>query len=519
MSATTSAPPAFTVVPFRGIITVCAMVATLMQALDSTIANVALPYMQGSLSATSDQISWVLTSYITAAAIMTAPVGWLSARFGRKNLFLVCVFGFTVASMLCGAAQSLGQMVAFRLLQGIFGAALVPLSQSTMLDIYPPEQRGSAMALWGMGVMVGPILGPTLGGYLTDVYNWRWVFYVNLPFGILAFVGLLVCLPKFAVNSALRFDWIGFGVLAMGIGGLQMMLDRGQDQDWFGSNEIIVEAILAALGLYLFVVHLITAKKPFISPAIFTDRNFGMSLIMMFAVGMVLLASSALLAPFLQTLSGYPVATAGLTLAPRGFGTMAAMMISGRLSTRVDPRKLMGFGVILLVWSLWNSTTRTQDVADRTMIINIMVQGAGLGFVFIPLQLVAFTTIDPRLRTDGTSLLSLFRNVGSAIGVSVTSALLAHNTQVNHAQLASGITPFNRALQGGGAVTRMLDPYTAHGAAMLDQMINQQATLIGYIDDFKLMMLTTMPTILLLFLMRRPSRLAKPPADAHAAID
>ncbi len=510
---------AFVKVPHRGLITFCAMVATLMQSLDSTIANVALPYMQGSLSATTDQISWVLTSYITAAAIMTAPVGWLSARFGRKNLFLVCLFGFTAASMLCGAAQSLGQIVAFRLLQGVFGAALVPLSQSTMLDIYPPEQRGSAMAIWGMGVMVGPILGPTLGGYLTDVYNWRWVFYVNLPFGIIAIAGLMLFLPKAPINAALRFDWIGFGVLALGIGAFQMMLDRGQDKDWFGSNEIIVEGILAGLGIYLFIVHLYTAKRPFISPAIFSDRNFGTSLVVMFAVGMVLLASSALLAPFLQTLAGYPVATAGVTLAPRGFGTMFAMMVAGRLSTKVDPRHLMAFGIALLCGSLYYSTTWTQDISEHALMINIMVQGAGLGFVFIPLQVVAFATLSPALRTDGTSLLSLFRNVGSAIGVSVTSALLAHNTQVVHAELGAGVTPFNRALQAGGAVTRMLNPATQHGAVALDQMVNQQALLIAYIDDFKLLVLTTAPAALLLFLMRKPAKLSAPPADAHAAMD
>ena len=509
----------FEKVPHRALITVCVMVATLMQSLDSTIANVALPYMQGSLSATSDQISWVLTSYITAAAIMTAPVGWLSARFGRKNLFLVCLVGFTVASMLCGAAQSLGQIVAFRLLQGVFGAALVPLSQSTMLDIYPPEQRGSAMAIWGMGVMIGPILGPTLGGYLTDVYDWRWVFYVNLPFGIIATGGLLAFMPKAAINAALKFDWLGFGVLALGIGGLQMMLDRGQDKDWFGSNEIIIEGILAVVGLYLFVVHMLTAKRPFIPPAVFGDRNFNASLAVMFAVGVVLLASSALLAPFLQTLAGYPVATAGVTLAPRGFGTMAAMMIAGRLSSKVDPRKLMAFGIALLCGSLSYSTTWTQDISESAMMLNIVVQGAGLGFVFIPLQMVAFTTLDPKLRTDGTSLLSLFRNVGSAIGVSVTFSQLAHNSQVVHAELGAAITPFNRALQVGGAVTRMLNPATQHGAVMLDQMVNQQALLIAYIDDFKLLVLTTAPAALLLFLMKRPKRTVVLPADAHAAMD
>ena len=242
------------------------MGATLMQALDQTIANVALPYMQGSLSASFDEITWVLTSYITAAAIMTAPVGWLAQRFGRKQLFIICLVGFTITSMLCGAAQSLTQMVVFRLMQGMCGAALVPLSQATLLDIYPIEQRGQAMAIWGVGVMLGPILGPTLGGYLTEIYNWRWVFYVNLPFGILATGGLLIFMPRSQAQNSLRFDWIGFAALSMAIGALQLMLDRGQDKDWFSSREIIVEAVLAGLGLYLFTVHLFSAAHPFIPP-------------------------------------------------------------------------------------------------------------------------------------------------------------------------------------------------------------------------------------------------------------
>ncbi len=515
MTTTEASPGA---VPHRAIITACAMVATLMQALDSTIANVALPYMQGSLSATSDQITWVLTSYIVAAAIMTAPVGWLSARFGRKPLFLVCLVGFTIASMLCGVAQSLGQMVVFRVLQGVFGAALVPLSQSTMLDIYPPEQRGSAMALWGVGVMVGPILGPTLGGYLTDLYNWRWVFYVNLPFGILATVGLVLFLPKTEPRAGMRFDGIGFGVLALGIGAFQLMLDRGQDQDWFGSREIIVEAVLAGLGLYLFVVHLMTAEKPFLSPRLFRDRNLSASLAVMFAVGMVLLASSALLAPWLQTLAGYPVATAGLVLAPRGFGTMAAMMLSGRLSGKVDPRLLMALGIVLLSYSLWSMTGWTPDVSRSTVVVNTIVQGAGLGFVFIPLQLVAFATLPADLRTDGTSLLSLLRNVGSAVGVSACSALLAHNVQVVHSELAANVTPFNPALHGSAAA-QMLAPTTARGAALLDQMVNNQAAIIGYLDDFKAMLFVTAPAILLLLLMRKPAALGKPDPEHGAALE
>src|SRR3954471_5414855 len=343
-------------VPHRLIITACTVGATLMQALDQTIANVALPYMQGSLSATFDEITWVLTSYITAAAIMTAPVGWLASRFGRKYQFIACLVGFTVTSMMCGAAQSLTEMVVFRLLQGVFGAALVPLSQSTMMDIYPLEQRGKAMAIWGVGVMVGPILGPTLGGYLTEMYNWRYVFYINLPFGILATLGLIFFMPRSFGNFNLRFDWIGFGVLSLGIGGLQMMLDRGQDQDWFTSTEVIGEAVLGGLGLYLFVVHMITAKKPFIPPVLFTDRNFSAGLLLMFATGTILVSSSSLMAPWLQNLANYPVEAAGLIMAPRGVGTMATMLICGRLAQKVDPRKIMACGLLALIWSMWEMT-------------------------------------------------------------------------------------------------------------------------------------------------------------------
>jgi DHA2 family multidrug resistance protein len=531
----------FTTVPNRGIITVCAMVATLMQALDSTIANVALPYMQGSLAATGDQITWVLTSYIVAAAIMTAPVGWLAARFGRKNLFITCLVGFTVASMLCGVAQSLTEMVLFRLLQGVFGAALVPLSQATMLDIYPPEQRGSAMAMWGMGVMVGPILGPTLGGYLTELYNWRWVFYVNLPFGVLATLGIITFLPKGESQSSLKFDWFGFGVLALGLGAFQLMLDRGETKDWFGSTEIITEAALAAIGIYLFVVHLVLAEKPFISASIFKDRNFSASLLVMFSVGMVLLATSALLAPWLQNLADYPVETAGLVMAPRGLGTMAAMLIAGRLSSRMDPRLLMALGIGVLSYSLWMQMGWTPAVSERTLIVTTILQGAGIGFVFIPIQVIAFQSLPARLRTDGTALLSLFRNVGSAIGVSITSSLLARNTQIAHATLSADATPFNRALQVGRFVQpilnpvhpllngqvvvpggimplgQMLNPLSAP-AQFLDSLINQQAALIAYLDDFKFMLLTTIPTVLLLFLMSRPKTIAKPD-PAHAAME
>ncbi len=514
-----SGPPAtpHPAVAHRGVITLCCMVGTLMQALDSTIANVALPYMQGSLSATYDQITWVLTSYIIAAAIMTAPVGWLAARFGRRNLFVASLAGFTVTSMLCGLAQSLGQIVIFRIAQGMFGAALVPLSQSIMLDIYPVERRGEAMAIWGMGVMVGPIMGPTLGGYLTEFYSWRWVFYVNLPFGIVAMLGLMIFMRRLRGNVSLRFDWLGFAVLALGIGAFQMMLDRGELKDWFSSREIIVEAVLAGLGLYLFAVHLLTAERPFIPPAIFRDFNFSASMLVMFSAGLVLVASSALLAPYLQELAGYPVETAGLVLAPRGIGTMAAMVVAGRLSDRFDPRVLMLIGVAALEYSIWLMLGWTPDVAPRAVAWVIVVQGVGLGLVFTPLQVLAFATLPVAMRTDATSLLSLFRNFGSAIGVSITSAMLDRVGQVEHSVLAGLVTPFRRLLHDSPPIHHFLDPAQAAGAAQLNQILDQQAQAIAYLADFKLMMLATLPIIPLILIMRRHANVAAQPAG-HAAV-
>ncbi len=495
------AVPAITdAAPHRGMITVFAIGATLLQSLDQTIANVALPYMQGSFSASYDEITWVLTSYITAAAIMTAPVGWLAVRFGRKPLYIGCIVGFTVASMLCGAAQTLGQIVAFRLLQGMFSAALVPLSQATLLDIYPPERRGFAMAVWGMGVMIGPIMGPTLGGFLTEHYNWRWVFYINLPFGALATAGLFVFLPATQAINRLRFDWLGFTVLSLGIGSLQLMLDRGQDQDWFYSREILVEAIIAGLGLYLFLIHMISARQPLISPSLFRDVNFATGLMLMFAVGTLLVSSLALMTPWLQVLSNYPVETAGMVMAPRGLGNLAAIMLAGRLSNRMDPRLLVGGGLLLVCLSFYWMTGWTPDVSSQNIITAIMVQGAGMGLIFTPLQVLAFATLPSSNRTEGASLFSLLRNIGAAIGVSITSTVLARNTQALHEVIGANVNPFNRNLAAVGA----FNPTTRHGMALLDQVVNHQAQIIAYANDYVMLICTTLPAILLLFIMRRP---------------
>ena len=502
------AAPDLTQTPNRALITVCLMVATLMQALDSTIANVALPYMQGSLSSSYDQITWVLTSYVVAAAIMTAPVGWLAARFGRKNLLIVCLIGFTVTSMLCGIADSLVQIVLYRIIQGTFGAALVPLSQSTMLDIYPPAQRGMAMSIWGMGVMVGPILGPTLGGYLTSYYNWRYVFFVNLPFGIIATLGLMALMPKRGGSRGAHFDWTGFLVLSLALGGLQIALDRGEELDWLSSSTVVTCLVLSVLGFYLFLTHMLTSKNPLFPRAVFRDRNFVAALITMFFVGMALLATSALLAPFLENLGNYPVASAGLVMAPRGIGTMGAMLIAGRLTNKVDPRLLMLLGYGCLGASVYMQEGWTPAESQLAMMTTIVVQGAGLGFVFIPLQVVAFYTMSAEQRTQASSILTLGRNVGSAIGISITSALLDRETHYEHAVLTQYVTPFARPLQAGGTVTKMLAPGDAGGASLLDSIINTQAQIIAYIDDYKLLLLSVLPSVACLLLMRRPPRAA-----------
>jgi len=503
-------------VPHRALITICVMMGNLMQSLDASIANVSLPYMQGTLSTSAEEITWVLTSYVIAAAIMTAPVGWMAVRFGRKNLHVVCMSGFVVASMLCGMADTLEQMVVFRFLQGMCGAALVPLSQATMLDIYPFERRAQAMAIFGMGVMVGPITGPTLGGYLTEVYNWRYVFYVNLPFGILAVTGLLIFLPKAAPRSELRFDWTGFGVLAMGVAALQLMLDRGETLDWFSSREIIVEAVLAGLGIYLFVVHMFTAKQPFLPPGLFKDRNFVCGVSMVFCTATIMLASSALMAPYLESLAGYPVETAGLSMAPRGIGTMIGMQVASRLSNVVDHRKLMASGLLLMGAALYSMSSWTPDVSQREMMLTLLTQGFAIGFVFNPMTVMAFTTLPPALRGYATSLQALCRNLGQAVGVSVTSLMLVRNTQVSHADIAAGITPFDRVLQAGDNASRMLAPATRHGAAVLDQMINHQAQIIAFNNDFRMMTFVVVPPLLLLLLMRRHERR---PVAAPAAGD
>ncbi len=489
----------------RTALTVCLIMATLMQALDTTIANVALPYMQGSMSASYEQIEWVLTSYIVAAAIMTPPTGFLAGKFGIKRLFLVSIGGFTLASMLCGMAQSLEQIVLFRVMQGAFGAALVPLSQSLLFAIYPRERQGFAMALFGVGVMIGPVLGPVLGGWLTDSYSWRYVFYINLPIGILDLIGILVFLPEAPRHPLGKLDWFGFGTLSVTLGALQIMLDRGQQKDWFNSGEIIIEAIIAASAFYLFIVHTFTAERPFVRPSLFRDRNFSAGMLFIVIVGLTYYASMALQPPYLQELMNYPVVSAGIIMGPRGVGTMISMLIVGRMVGRTDTRILLAIGLSLTAWAYYAMTGWTPDVSQASIVGVTMVQGFGLGFLFVPLSAATLSTLPLQERTEGAGLYSLFRNIGSSIGISVVNALLVRNTQVNHAEIAEHVTAVNRALANPNIV-RFWDPFDAAGRAALDAMITEQAQIIAYIDDYKLLMIATLAVMPLLIVFRRTSR-------------
>jgi DHA2 family multidrug resistance protein len=502
----------------RTMVTICAMTATIMQALDTTIANVALPYMQGSLSASQDQINWVLTSYIVAAAIMTAPVGWIANRFGRKRVFIICSAGFTFASVLCGLAQDINQMVLFRLLQGMFGAALVPLSQAVMLDSYSLQERAKAMSIWGMGVMMGPIMGPSLGAWLTETYSWHWVFFVNLPFGIFTVLGLLVFMDETKKDLELRFDWFGFAALAIGIGAMQVALDRGEQLGWLESNEIIAEMIVSIAGFYFFFAHSFTTAKPFIQFAIFKDKNFVGGCVFMAVMGLVLFSTMALSSPYLQNVIGYPIITAGLLLATRGCGTFVAMMLVGRIMKYIEARTLIISGLSLMAGSLFFMTGWTDQTGVPEIVVLSIIQGFGLGLVFVPLSTVAFLTLPNHLRTDGTSMLTLLRNVASSIGISVVIAQLTEGSRRTYAILSEHINPFNHALQMPD-VRGMIDLGSDAGRAMADAMVGMQSQIIAFSLDYQLVMIVTLCAIpLAIMIGSTKAALRKQQGTEHAAV-
>jgi DHA2 family multidrug resistance protein len=503
----------------RRMITLSIMAATIMQTLDGTIANVALPHMQGTLSASQDQIAWVLTAYIVAAAIATPLTGWLVDRFGQKRVFLASVIGFTIASALCGISSSLTEIVAARLLQGVFGAALVPMSQMVLMDINPPEKQGSAMAIWGVGVMVGPILGPTLGGWLTDSYDWRWVFFINIPIGALATYGIWRYIRPTPGTGRMQFDLFGFVSLSLSVGALQLLMDRGQQNDWFSSTETWIEATVLLIAFTYFVAHtaLTRADQSFLDYRLLKNGNYLGGLVFIFIVGLVLYATRALTPTMLENLMGYPVATAGLVTAPSGIGTMFAMLIAGRVIGKVDLRITLLVGFLVSAFALWQMTGYTLVLSESDIVWPGVIQGIGTGLVFVPLSAATFATLSPAMRAQGTAIYSLVRNVGSSIGISLVQTVLERNTVAVHASLVEKITQGNPSWNNP-AVASAYDLSRAGGAAALDALVEQQSQMIAYVNDFRLMLYLTLAVIPLLLFLRPPGPRTES-LDAHAIMD
>jgi DHA2 family multidrug resistance protein len=496
-------PPDYPEPGVRRLVTASVMAATVMNTLDSTIANVALPHIQGSVAASADEISWVLTSYIVAAAIFTPLTGWFAGRFGRKRLMLFSIIGFTIASGLCGFASSLTEIVGFRLLQGVFGAALVPMSQAILLDINPPERHGPAMSVWAMGAVLGPIVGPALGGWLTDNFSWRWVFFINLPIGAVAFAGLSLFLSDNKESERTRLDMLGFGMLALAIGSLQLMLDRGQTKDWFSSLEICVEGGSTLLFGYLFVVHTLTAKQPFIDLGLFSDRNFTLGSIFGFMIGVLVFSVLALLPPMLEGLMGYPVVLTGLVTAPRGLGSFVAMVLAGYLVKRVDARLLILLGFGLAAFSAWLMAGFSLEMDERLTIVSGFFSGLGTGLIFVPLSTLAFATLPVRYRNEGAAMFTLIRNIGSAIGISVLQAMTIRNAATVHSRLVEAVRPDNPMLARGAPGFDFGAPVQV---ARMNAAITRQASMVSYVDSFWFLFVITVAVMPLLLFLRKPRK-------------
>lgn len=494
----------------RLLITASTMLASVLITLDSTIANVALPHIQSSVAASPEQIVWVATSYVIASAIATPLSGWLATRYGRRGIMVVSVGMFTVASVACGLAADLYSLVAFRVLQGASGAAMIPLSQATLLDIYPREKHGQAMALFGMASMVGGVIGPALGGWLTDWISWRAVFLINVPFGSLACIGMYLFMPKSETRRASRFDLFGFAALSIFLASLQLMIDRGQQLDWFDSWEICIETTLGASFGYIFLVHMFTARSPFIKPALFADRNFAIGSLTTVVLGVLVFGALPLIGIMMQQLLGYPVLLAGLVLAPRGLATIAAMMVAGRLISKVDSRVPVVLGVMAMATGFLMMSGLSLDTRQIDIVLTGIVLAIGSGLVFVPLSTIIFSTLAPELRDEGAALFALMRNIGTAVGISALQIMTIWNGATVQSRLGEGVRPDNPMLEMHAPGFDFAAPDSVAG---MHHEIVRQAMMVAYIDAFWLLFLLSV-ALLPLILLFRPARAARPAAQA-----
>jgi DHA2 family multidrug resistance protein len=490
------------------LIAVAVMLATFMEVLDTSVANVSLPHIAGNLSASTDESTWVLTSYLVSNAIVLPMTGWLSSVFGRQKLLITCITIFTVASFACGAATSLTMLIVARVVQGAGGGVLQPISQATMLESFPREKRGVAMAVYGMGVVVAPIIGPTLGGWITDNYSWRWVFYINIPVGIVAILMARAFIedpPYLRRKTKAAIDYVGFGFMAVGLAALQIMLDKGQEDDWFSSNLIVSLGVISVLTLIAFVIWELYTDDPLVDLRVLANRNFAVGTALIAVIGVVLYGTTALLPLFLQTLLGYPALQSGLAVSPRGIGSIIAMLIVARVMGKVDARYLMAFGFSLLAVSGWMLSKVNLDIDTSSVIVPNIINGFSMGFIFVPLSTIAMGTLRNEQIGSASGLYNLMRNLGGGVGISIVTTILSRSTQSHQANLVQHLTPYdnayNQTLQSvQGALAPSSGTYASgqQAYATIYGMLVRQATLLAFLDVFRflgVLSLICVPTV------------------------
>jgi DHA2 family multidrug resistance protein len=507
------------------IIAISVMLGTFMEVLDTTVVNVSLPHIAGNLSATVDESTWVLTSYLVANAIILPMTGWLANHFGRKRILMTSIAGFTVASFLCGMAPNLPFLIVCRIIQGATGGGLQPLSQAIMLEAFPPEQRGKAMAFWGLGIVVAPMLGPVLGGWITDNYSWRWIFYLNLPVGIAAMTmsKLFIFDPAYISRRSQRVDYWGIGLLALGIGALQIMLDKGQEEDWFASHFILTLAIITVVGLLWFVIHELRESDPVVDLRVFRVRTYSTGVFLMTVLGFVLYGSIVLLPIFLQTLLGYPAVQAGLAMLPRGLGSFLAMPLVGVLMSKVEPRKLLFVGFLVAAYSMWDLGRINLNAGYWDVFWPQFIQGTSMGFLFVPLTTITHDPIAKERMGNATSVFNLMRNIGGSVGIAAVTTMVTRHTQTNTNILGANVTPYNLVTSEmfeaarAGMIARGMDFYSATQAAYaaLFGMVQRQAAMISFVSAFRLLGIMFLCVIPLILIMKAPRHKAGSGAAMH----
>jgi MFS transporter, DHA2 family, multidrug resistance protein len=503
------------------IIAVAVMLGTFMEVLDTTVVNVSLRHIAGSLSVTVDESTWVLTAYLVSNAIVLPMTGWLSNHFGRKRILMTSITGFTVASLACGMAPNLGSLLIFRVIQGATGGGLQPLSQAIMLEAFPPDQRGKAMAFWGVGIVVAPMLGPVLGGWITDSYSWRWLFYINLPVGALAIFmsQMFIFDPPYIKRGAGKIDSWGIGLLALGMASLQIMLDKGQEEDWFGSHLIMWMAIAAGVALIAFIINELVQDHPVVDLRVFKERTYAAGVTLMTSLGFVLYGSTVLLPIFLQSLLGYSAYDAGVAMLPRGLGSFLAMPVVGVLMGKFDPRKLLAIGFTVAAYAMWMLSKINLNAGYWDVFWPQFIQGTSMGFLFVPLTTVTHDPIPKSQMGNATSLFNVMRNIGGSVGIAMVTTIVARVTQSNSANLMRNVNVYNPAAQQmvaaaqQGFMAKGMDAATAMQAAQaaVFGVVQQQSAMLANIHAFRVLGIMFVAVIPLILLMKKPAHKGEAP--------